>query len=68
MPRDGRGRKARGMSTYRGLITLFACSSILLGATMIVVTLYYGGGVGVLLGVLFIAVGAGRLYLMRRRS
>ena len=55
------------MSTYRGLVTLFAYATILLGVAMIVVTATHGGGVGLILGVLFIAAGAGRLYLMRRK-
>lgn len=43
---------------------------ILIGAAMIVRTLAAGGGpiaLGLLLGVLFIAAGAGRLYVERRR-
>jgi hypothetical protein len=35
---------------------------------MLFFTLRNGGGVGVILGLLFIGAGAGRLYLMRRRS
>jgi hypothetical protein len=34
---------------------------------MIVVTAVRGGGVGILLGALFVALGAGRLYLLRGR-
>ena len=43
---------------------------IALGAVMLVVTIAAGGGVaakGVLLGLMFVAVGAGRLYLAERR-
>ncbi|HZP72818.1 MAG TPA: hypothetical protein VFA97_05500 [Gaiellaceae bacterium] len=40
---------------------------IVLGVAMIVVTLVHGIGVGVLLGALFIAAGAARLYMIRRR-
>jgi hypothetical protein len=42
---------------------------VLLGAAMIVRTLAEGGGVaaiGLLLGVLFVAVGVGRLWIARR--
>jgi hypothetical protein len=39
-----------------------------LGALMLIFTLRNGGGVGVILGLLFIGAGAGRLYLMRRRG
>ena len=55
------------MSTYRGLVTLFAYATILLGAAMIAVTAVHGGGVGLILGALFVAAGLGRLYLMRRK-
>jgi hypothetical protein len=40
---------------------------IALGVALIVRTLVHGFGVGVLLGLLFIAAGVGRLLLMRRR-
>jgi len=35
---------------------------------MISVTAAHGGGVGYLLGALFVAAGVGRVYLLRRRS
>jgi hypothetical protein len=41
---------------------------IALGVALIVRTLVHGFGVGVLLGLLFIAAGVGRLLLMRRRA
>ncbi len=41
---------------------------ISLGVAMLVFTLAHGGGVGVLLGLLFVAAGAGRLYLVRRKA
>jgi hypothetical protein len=56
------------MSTYRGLVALFAYTSILLGLAMLVVTVRDGGGVGLLLGPLFMAAGAGRLWMIRRKS
>ena len=37
-----------------------------LGFAILVVTAVAGGGVGYVLGVLFVAAGAGRLYLARR--
>jgi hypothetical protein len=55
-------------NTYRGMVTLFAGTMIVLGALMLIFTLRNGGGVGVILGLLFIGAGAGRLYLMRRRG
>jgi hypothetical protein len=39
-----------------------------LGFALIVVTLLHGFGVGILLGALFVAAGAGRLTLLRRRT
>jgi len=38
-----------------------------LGAALIAATARAGGGIGYLLGLLFIALGLGRLYLLRRR-
>ena len=46
-----------------------AATSILLvalGVTMLAITVARGGGVGLLLGPLFVAAGAGRLWLLRR--
>jgi hypothetical protein len=52
---------------YRMLTTISASLLVALGVVMLVVTLWHGGGVGILLGMLFIAAGAGRLWLLRRR-
>ena len=54
------------MKAYRAGIVVFATMAIGIGAVMIAVTAWRGGGVGLLLGALFIALGAGRLYLLRR--
>jgi hypothetical protein len=53
---------------YRTLTTISASLLVALGLAMLVVTLWHGGGVGLVLGVLFIAAGLGRLWLLRRRS
>ena len=53
---------------YRSLTTISASLLVVLGVVMFVVTAWHGGGVGLLLGVLFVAAGAGRLYLLRRKS
>ena len=53
---------------HRNAVQLLAIVMVGLGVTMLAITLVRGGGVGVLLGALFIAAGAGRLYLIRRRS
>ncbi|HEY2354805.1 MAG TPA: hypothetical protein VGH79_07920 [Gaiellaceae bacterium] len=47
---------------------VFALLFVGLGIALIVATAVQGGGaVGFVLGVLFVALGIGRLYLMRRR-
>ena len=54
------------MSSYRTLVTIFGVLAIALGVAIVVETAIYGGGVGYILGLLFIALGVGRLYLLRR--
>ena len=51
---------------YRAMTQLLAVVTILLGVGMLAITIARGGGVGVLLGLLFVAAGAGRLYLLHR--
>jgi hypothetical protein len=47
---------------------LLAAAVVVLGIALLAVTVARGGGeTGVVLGVLFVAAGAGRLYLMRGR-
>jgi len=53
---------------YRTLTTISASLLVALGVVMLVVTLWHGGGVGLVLGVMFIAAGAGRLFLLRRKD
>ena len=53
---------------YRTMTQLIAALTIALGVTMLAVTLWHGGGVGLILGALFVAAGAGRFWLLRRRS
>jgi hypothetical protein len=55
-------------SSYRGAIALFGVVAIGLGIALLIETAIEGGGVGYLLGVLFIVLGAGRLYLLVRRK
>jgi hypothetical protein len=53
---------------YRRSTVAFGVVSIGLGIAFLIVTAAHGGGsVGYLLGVLFVALGCGRLYLARRR-
>lgn len=56
------------MSTYRSLITFMSLAMILLGLAMLTITLARGFGMGVVLGVLFVAAGVGRLLMLRRRK
>jgi hypothetical protein len=52
---------------HRGANMIFSVAFVGIGVAMLAVTAVHGGGVlGFLVGVLFIAAGAGRLYLLRR--
>ncbi len=54
----------------RGATVVLSGLMIVIGVAMIVRTLAEGGGpiaLGLLLGLLFVAAGAGRLYVERRR-
>jgi hypothetical protein len=56
---------------YRAVSRLFAVIILGFGLTILVVTIANGGGVlsiGVLLGIVFTGLGAGRLYLSTRSS
>jgi hypothetical protein len=56
------------MNLLRSANAVFAVTFIGIGIALVVVTAANGGGaVGYVLGVLFAALGAGRLYLLRRR-
>ncbi len=54
---------------YRGAVRAFSLAFVAIGLVVLVVTLAHGGGpasVGVLMGVAFVAVGAGRLWIGSR--
>jgi len=56
---------------YRGVTRLFALIILGFGVAIVVVTIANGGGVlssGLLLGILFSLLGAGRLYLSMRKT
>jgi hypothetical protein len=55
-------------SSYRGATALFGVVSIGIGIAILVQTARLGGGLGYLIGLLFVALGAGRLYLLWRRQ
>jgi len=46
----------------------FAWAFIAIGLVLVVRTVSLGGGIGYLLGALFVAAGVGRLYLLKRRA
>jgi hypothetical protein len=52
---------------YRNMTALFGLAAIGLGIGIIVQTARHGGGFGYVIGLLFVALGAGRLYLLRQR-
>ncbi len=54
---------------YRGVTRVFAAVIAGFGASILVVTLARGGGItsfGILIGIVFLALGLGRLYLSLR--
>ena len=52
---------------YRRSVLVFGSLAIVLGFAILVRTAYAGGGtVGFVVGALFVALGAARLYLLRR--
>jgi hypothetical protein len=54
------------VKAYRGVVALFALTFVVIGVALLVVTAVQGGGIlGFVLGALFIALGAGRLTLLR---
>lgn len=56
------------MRAYRPAVLLLSGLMIALGIALVVRTAVDGGGAGLLFGVLFVAAGAGRLWLVRRRG
>jgi hypothetical protein len=53
--------------SYRAATAVFGLVAMALGVALVVETAILGGGIGYVLGVLFFAVGAGRLYLLVRK-
>jgi hypothetical protein len=52
---------------YRDVVATFGLVAIAIGIALIVRTAIAGGGVGIVLGLLFVVLGVGRLWLLRRR-
>ena len=55
------------MRAYRAGVAALALVFVGIGVALLAVTAARGGGIGYLLGGLFIAAGTARLYLLRRR-
>lgn len=55
------------MNRYPALVVAFGLLAAGIGVALIVETAVKGGGVGYLLGLLFVGAGIGRIYLLRRR-
>jgi hypothetical protein len=52
---------------YRFATALFGLAAVGIGIAILVQTGRHGGGFGYVIGLLFLALGAGRLYLLRAR-
>jgi hypothetical protein len=52
---------------YAQATLVLSCLFVALGLAIIIRTAQVGGGVGYLIGVLFLGLGIGRIYLQRRR-
>ena len=55
------------MTLYRRLTALTSLLMVAIGVAMLVITARGGGGVGYVIGLLFVGLGAGRLFLLLRR-
>jgi hypothetical protein len=58
-----------GERVYRGAVRAFSLTFVVVGVTVLAVTLANGGGpasVGFLMGLAFVAVGAGRMWIAAR--
>jgi hypothetical protein len=56
------------MTMYTTLVRTIAGVMIVLGVALLIRTLQAGFGVGVILGLLFIGAGVGRLLMLRRKT
>ena len=52
---------------YRSMTAIFGLIAIAIGVAIVVQTARHGGGFGYAIGVLFAALGVGRIYLLRQR-
>jgi len=56
------------VKAYRTSIAILSAVFVVLGFALLISTARAGGGIGFVFGALFIALGTGRLWLLRRRS
>ncbi len=56
------------MRAYRTSIAVLSSVFIALGFVLLIRTAFAGGGIGFLFGALFIALGTGRLWLLRNKK
>jgi TRAP-type mannitol/chloroaromatic compound transport system permease large subunit len=67
VPGDGDGDRRGCMKLYRTVVGMLALLFVGIGVALLAVTAANGGGVlGFLLGAMFIALGIGRLTLLRK--
>lgn len=62
-------KRSRADEAYRGATRVFASVIVVFGLLMVVLTVARGGGIaatGIWIGLLFVALGVGRLYLSLR--
>jgi hypothetical protein len=52
---------------YNQVVLVLSCLFVGIGIGLLVQTARSGGGIGYVVGLLFIALGIGRVYLQRRR-
>jgi hypothetical protein len=56
------------VKAYRTSIAILSAVFILLGFGLLIHTAFLGGGIGLVIGALFIALGTGRLWLLRTKK
>jgi hypothetical protein len=56
------------LTAYRAAVAVLALVFVGIGIAIAVETAIHGGGLGLILGPLFVLLGLGRLYLLRSRS
>ena len=69
LPRRSGNERGSVTSVYRRSVLIFGIVAIALGFALLVRTAYAGGGtVGYAIGALFVALGAARLYILKKTT